>query len=157
LRFVFRCRLFLEAGFEYFPLYSSPPQPGHEFVNVRPSYRQRVDEGSTGSVVGHFKNIGLFSSAQRDKVLLDFKSGIWYFDRAMAKIDRLKEEIGWLKLVFGLLIAIDVSLVGWLAQNYASSSWVLVVAGVIATAVVTLGVVRINRIAYHRIRELEEA
>ncbi len=75
----------------------------------------------------------------------------------MAKIDRLKEEIGWLKLVFGLLIAIDVSLVGWLAQNYASSSWALVVAGVIATAVVTLGVVRINRIAYHRIRELEEA
>ena len=74
----------------------------------------------------------------------------------MAKIDRLKEEIGWLKLVFGLLIAIDVSLVGWLAQNYASSSWVLVVAGVIATAVVTLGVVRINRIAYHRIKELEE-
>jgi len=57
----------------------------------------------------------LFSSAQRDKVLLDFKSGIWYFDRAMAKIDRLKEEIGWLKLVFGLLVAIDVSLVGWLA------------------------------------------
>ncbi|MBI3060400.1 MAG: hypothetical protein HYY83_00230 [Deltaproteobacteria bacterium] len=72
----------------------------------------------------------------------------------MAKIDRLKEEIGWLKLVFGLLIAIDVSLVGWLAQNYASSSWALVVAGVIATAVVTLGVVRINRIAYHRIKEL---
>jgi len=74
----------------------------------------------------------------------------------MAKIDRLKEEIGWLKLVFGLLIAIDVSLVGWLAQNHATSSWALVVAGVIATAVVTLGVVRINRIAYHRIKELEE-
>ena len=74
----------------------------------------------------------------------------------MAKIDRLKEEIGWLKLVFGLLVAIDVSLVGWLAQNHATSSWALVVAGVIATAVVTLGVVRINRIAYHRIKELEE-
>ena len=45
--------------------------------------------------------------------------------------------------------AVDVSLVGWLAQNYASASRVLVVGGVIATAVVTLGVVRINRIAYH--------
>jgi len=87
-------------------------------------------------------------------VLLDFKSGIWYFDRAMAKIDRLKEEIGWLKLVFGLLVAIDVSLVGWLAQNYASASRVLVVGGVIATAVVTLGVVRINRVAYHRMKEM---
>jgi len=72
----------------------------------------------------------------------------------MAKIDRLKEEIGWLKLVFGLLVAIDVSLVGWLAQNYASASRVLVVGGVIATAVVTLGVVRINRVAYHRMKEM---
>ena len=85
---------------------------------------------------------------------MDFKGGIWYFDRAMAKIDRLKEEIGWLKMVFGLLVAIDVSLVGWLAQNYASASRVLVVGGVIATAVVTLGVVRINRVAYHRMKEM---
>ncbi|MEK6601180.1 MAG: hypothetical protein AABZ09_04805 [Candidatus Binatota bacterium] len=74
----------------------------------------------------------------------------------MAKIDRLKEEVGWLKLVFGLLVAVDVSLVGWLAQNYASASRVLVVGGVMATAVVTLGVVRINRVAYHRMRELED-
>ena len=74
----------------------------------------------------------------------------------MAKIDRLKEEIGWLKLVLGLLVAIDVSLVGWLAQNYESASRVLVVGGVIATAVVTLGVVRINRVAYRRMKELED-
>ena len=73
----------------------------------------------------------------------------------MAKIDRLKEEIGWLKLVLGLLVAVDASLVGWLAQNYESASRVLVVGGVIATAVVTLGVVRINRVAFHRMRELE--
>ncbi len=87
---------------------------------------------------------------------MDFEGEIWHPDRAMAKIDRLKEEVGWLKLVFGLLVAVDVSLVGWLAQNYASASRVLVVGGVIATAVVTLGVVRINRIAYHRMRELED-
>ena len=74
----------------------------------------------------------------------------------MAKIDRLKEEIGWLKLVFGILVAIDASLVGWLAQNYATANWVLVAGGVLATAVVTLGVVRINRVAYHRMRELED-
>ena len=73
----------------------------------------------------------------------------------MAKIDRLKEEIGWLKLVFGILVAIDVSLVGWLAQNYASANRFLLLSGVIATAVVTFGVVRINRVAYHRMKELE--
>ena len=36
----------------------------------------------------------------------------------MSKADKLKEEIGWLKVVFAILVAIDISLVGWLAQNY---------------------------------------
>ncbi|MFI5397215.1 MAG: hypothetical protein ACHQ9S_16880 [Candidatus Binatia bacterium] len=75
----------------------------------------------------------------------------------MAKIDRVKEEIGWLKLVFGILAAIDVSLVGWLAQNYGKASGVLILAGVVATAAVTLGVVRVNQVAYDRIAELEDA
>jgi hypothetical protein len=39
----------------------------------------------------------------------------------MSKADRLKEEIGWLKLVFGALLAVDVSLVAWLVQNYAAA------------------------------------
>jgi len=59
-------------------------------------------------------------------------------------------------LVFGILVAIDASLVGWLAQNYATANRMLVVSGVIATAMVTLGVVRINRVAYNQIKELEE-
>jgi hypothetical protein len=36
----------------------------------------------------------------------------------MSRAERIKEEIGWLKLVFGGLIAVDVSLVASLAQNY---------------------------------------
>ena len=40
----------------------------------------------------------------------------------MSKVDKLKEEIGWLKVVFAILVAIDISLVGWLAQNYDSAS-----------------------------------
>jgi len=36
----------------------------------------------------------------------------------MSQSDRIKEEIGWLKLVFGALVAVDVSLIAWLAQNY---------------------------------------
>jgi hypothetical protein len=75
----------------------------------------------------------------------------------MAKVDRLKEEIGWLKLVFGILIAIDVSLVGWLAQNYASANRLLIVGGLVTIALVTVGVVRINQVAYYRMKELEDA
>jgi len=75
----------------------------------------------------------------------------------MGKVDRLKEEIGWLKVVFGLLIAIDASLLGWLAQNYATGSRLLVAAGSVATIAVTIAVVRVNRLAYRRIEQLEEA
>jgi predicted MFS family arabinose efflux permease len=75
----------------------------------------------------------------------------------MAKIDRLKEEVGWLKVVFGILAAIDVTLVGWLAQNYGKASGLLVLAGVVATAAVTFGIVRVNQAAYDRMAELEDA
>jgi hypothetical protein len=36
----------------------------------------------------------------------------------MSKTDKLKEEIGWLKVVFAILVATDISLVAWLVQNY---------------------------------------
>lgn len=74
----------------------------------------------------------------------------------MAKVDRLKEEIGWLKVVFGILVAIDASLLGWVAQHYASGSRLLVLAGTVASVVVSFAVVRVNRLAYRRIEELED-
>lgn len=75
----------------------------------------------------------------------------------MAKIDRLKEEVGWLKVVFGVLVAIDASLLGWLAQNYDGTSRLLVLVGSGVAVVVTYAVVRVNRLAYRRIEELEDA
>lgn len=74
----------------------------------------------------------------------------------MPRIDRIKEEIGWLKLVFGVLVAVDVSLLGWLAQNYASANSVLLLAGLVATIIITGAIVWVNRAAYRRIEELEE-
>lgn len=40
----------------------------------------------------------------------------------MAQIDKLKEEIDWLKVVFAILIATDISLVAWVIQNYGKAS-----------------------------------
>ncbi|MEL6749442.1 MAG: hypothetical protein AAFO09_04035 [Pseudomonadota bacterium] len=34
----------------------------------------------------------------------------------------LELEIGWYKVVFAILAAIDVSLLGWIAQNYATTN-----------------------------------
>ena len=36
----------------------------------------------------------------------------------MAQIDKQKEEIGWLKVIFAILLATDISLIAWLVQNY---------------------------------------
>ena len=40
----------------------------------------------------------------------------------MAYIDKVKEEIGWLKVVFAILLAADISLVAWGVQNYGKAS-----------------------------------
>lgn len=75
----------------------------------------------------------------------------------MTSRESLKEEIGWLKVVFGVLVAIDASLLGWLAQNYATAGRLLVLAGAAVTVAVTFVVVRVNRLAYRRIEQFEDA
>ena len=74
----------------------------------------------------------------------------------MASVDRIREEVGWLKVPFGLLAVIDASLLGWLAQSYSKASSALVVAATVAVIVVSSGVFQINRIAYRRFDDLEE-
>ncbi len=75
----------------------------------------------------------------------------------MAKVERLKEEIGWLKVPFGLLAVVDASLLGWLAQSYATANPVLVFAGGIAIIVVSGSIFSIHRIAYRCIGDIEES
>ena len=74
----------------------------------------------------------------------------------MSKAERLKEEIGWLKVIFGIFVATDISMIAWLAQHAGQAHAVLVLACVFAVIGVTLGVVSVNRTAYRKIDELEE-
>ena len=80
--------------------------------------------------------------------------GQWY-SGLMSKVESIKEELGWLKVVFAVLVAIDVSLVAWVAQNYNLANDVLVVVAIVAVAVLTAVIVWVNRLAYRKIRELE--
>ena len=75
----------------------------------------------------------------------------------MAKADRLKEEIGWLKLIFAVLAAVDASLVAWLAQNYTTVSIVILFAGLTATVFGTGAILWTIRLVRRRLKELEEA
>ncbi len=74
----------------------------------------------------------------------------------MSKVDRVKEEIGVLKLALGALIAVDISLVAWLAQHYATASRVLVLVGVVAIVTVSGLALWVSRIAYRRLEQLED-
>ena len=74
----------------------------------------------------------------------------------MSKTDRIKEEVGWLKVIFGILVATDISLMAWLAQNLSSPNRLQVMMALAAIAFVTIAVVWINHVAYARIKQLED-
>ena len=73
----------------------------------------------------------------------------------MAKADKAREELGWLKVVFTVCAAVDASVLGWLGQKYSSANVVLVVAAGLVAAGLTAYVAWMNTVAYRRIRELE--
>jgi ABC-type nitrate/sulfonate/bicarbonate transport system permease component len=75
----------------------------------------------------------------------------------MPRTERIKEEIGWLKVVFAVAVALDASLVGWLAQNYDTTSTALLIAGVVAAVVLAFVIACVTRLAYRRLEELEDA
>ena len=74
----------------------------------------------------------------------------------MAKLDKLKEEIGWMKIIFAILTAADISLVAWLVQNYNETDTVLLVISIIGIGLITSIIIWINKAAYRRIDELED-
>lgn len=73
----------------------------------------------------------------------------------MSKLDSAREELGWLKVVFAVVVAIDASLIAWVAQAHDSGRAVLFIMAFLAIASLTGLIVWLNRIAYRRIRELE--
>ena len=75
----------------------------------------------------------------------------------MAKGERIKEEIGWLKVVFAVAAAADASLLAWIAQNYETARAVIMATAVSTALVLSVIVIGVNRIAYQRLRELGDA
>ncbi len=74
----------------------------------------------------------------------------------MAKVDEIKEEIGWLKIIFGILTAVDISVLGWLSKNYSTSNSILLFIALIVIVISTFGIVVVNKKAYLKIRQLKE-
>ena len=73
----------------------------------------------------------------------------------MSKSEKIKEQIGWLKLLFAILSAIVVSLVGWIATHYESGGLNVYIAFVLVI-IISFSLVDITKRAYKKMDELEE-
>ena len=74
----------------------------------------------------------------------------------MPKLDKLKEELGWLKVVFSILIATNLSLIAWFVQNYEKQKISLTLLNGIVIIVLTFMIFIVNRKAYKKIDEIGE-
>ena len=74
----------------------------------------------------------------------------------MSKKDKIKEQIGWLKVVFGLLVATVISLVGWMATHYHNAESLIVIMAMIAVLILVYGIAIVNIKAFRKMDELEE-
>ena len=74
----------------------------------------------------------------------------------MAYIDKVKEEIGWLKVIFAISIATDISLIAWLVENFKKEDpFLLLIAGLGALLLMFV-IIWINSVTYRKINKLEE-
>ncbi|MGA1941047.1 hypothetical protein [Arcobacter sp. YIC-310] len=74
----------------------------------------------------------------------------------MPKIDKIKEQIGWLKVVFGLLFATDISLIAYLFTNVEKLSLFQIILVLLGLLIITIGILFTNKKAMDKIDSLED-
>ncbi len=74
----------------------------------------------------------------------------------MSKLDVIKEQIGWLKVVFGALVAAALSVLAWLVQNVDVVVWYKTVFVAVALIVLGVFIYKINQKAQRAIKRLEK-
>ena len=73
----------------------------------------------------------------------------------MSKIDKVKEELNWLKVLFAILVATLFSMVAWMAQNHQEAGIIMILAGAGAVIIAVL-LALVARYARIKINQLEE-
>ncbi len=74
----------------------------------------------------------------------------------MSEKEKIKEEIGWLKLVFGLLTAVDVPLIAWLFNNFSVVPLTQVLTAISLVIIITCAMIKINFRIYKNLNRLRE-
>ena len=71
-------------------------------------------------------------------------------------IDKLKEQIGWLKVTYALALATDISLVAWIFNNFDTVSFVKLVISLFVSFFITLIIFLSNKKANQKMNQLED-
>ena len=79
-----------------------------------------------------------------------------YYTGVVSQNERIKEELGWFKVVFGVLVAMGASMVAWLAQNYSTARPVLLVVTFLLVVCLVGGIVWVNWVVFKRLDQLEK-
>jgi hypothetical protein len=74
----------------------------------------------------------------------------------MPQLERLKEQLAYLKFWQGVLVVTDLSLIGWLVSNATNTPVRMVTLAVLSVAVITAGVIMLHRQIEHRIDQVGE-
>ena len=76
-------------------------------------------------------------------------------NHGVSRIERIKEELGWLKTVVAIAAALDASIIAWAALNFESAGRLLLSAGLVGALVLTAVIVGILRQVKLLLTELE--
>jgi len=74
----------------------------------------------------------------------------------MAKIDRIKEFINYLKVLLVLLLATNIGLIGWIANNYKFADSILIYLAMITVLIILAIAILINKKIIKDIKSLED-
>ena len=74
----------------------------------------------------------------------------------MGKIDKQKEFIGYLKVIFSILVAIDVSLVAWIFKNSSVIEDIQVIISSVIVILITIALIFTNKTILNKIDQLED-
>ena len=74
----------------------------------------------------------------------------------MGKIDKEKEEIGWIKFWIGVSVASMMGLISWFVNNYETANKIILTLDIISVLLIAIFIVMLNRIGLKKIKELED-
>ncbi len=74
----------------------------------------------------------------------------------MAKLDKVKEEIGWIRAIFGIILVTDISLIAWLIQNYDDGRRALLGGCLFLILILIALLFLLRQQAYRKINSLED-